>query len=175
MKPRPRGHFDVMTSVVGDFMEPFVPTITMTAYYGNRRLINSSELRLPLAQIAPTVCIGGEHNEHYTLVLINPDAPNPSDASLKERVSWIITNVPGGMSSTQGTEVVPYDVPNPEVGVHRYVMLLYKQQSPLNGIEPLLSRVCFKSQDFAEKHNLGKPVGITYFYVRRQARRNARA
>ncbi|KAK9075137.1 hypothetical protein SSX86_003457 [Deinandra increscens subsp. villosa] len=171
----PSAYYDVTGVVVGDFMDPFVPTVAMNVYFGNHRLINSSELRLSLAQITPRVVIGGEHDGLYTLVMINPDAPNPNEPSLREFVVWIVTNISSGASSDLGTEFVPYDVPNPEVGVQRYVMLLYKQKSVLNRIEPLQSRACFKSCDFADQHNLGKPVGISYFYVRRQTRKNARA
>lgn len=74
-----------------------------------------------------------------------------------------------------GTEFVEYEKPDPEIGIHRYIMFLYQQKSPLDRIDALESRVCFKSRDFATKHNLGRPVGVTYFNVRRQAKRNARA
>ncbi|KAJ0681539.1 putative phosphatidylethanolamine-binding protein [Helianthus annuus] len=169
----PRAYFDVINDVVGNFMDPFVPTVTVTAYFGDHRLTNCSELRLTTAQIAPRVVIGGNQDELYTLIMVDPDAPNPNEPSSREVVLWIVTNIPGGTSTAEGREFMAYDVPNPQVGLHRFIMLLYRQASPLNEIEALPSRDCFKSNEFAEKHNLGTPLGIAYFYVRRQARRNA--
>ncbi|MFS7996690.1 putative PEBP-like superfamily protein [Helianthus anomalus] len=51
-------------------------------------------------------------------------------------------------------------------------MLLYRQRSPLNGIETLQSRACFSTRDFANTHNLESPVGVAYFSVHRKARTN---
>ncbi|KAI7751322.1 hypothetical protein M8C21_002882 [Ambrosia artemisiifolia] len=164
-----RASSDVITRVLHGVVEPFVPTVTMMVYYGNHRLINGSELRLSVAEITPRVLIGGEHDELYTLIMIDPDAPNPDEPALREVVTWIVTNIPGGESSTQGNEFMSYDVPNPQVGVHRHIMLLFRQRGPLNGIETLESRVHFRTRDFANTHNLDNPVGVAYFNVRRQA------
>ncbi|XP_021975706.1 protein MOTHER of FT and TFL1 isoform X2 [Helianthus annuus] len=98
----PRAYFDVINDVVGNFMDPFVPTVTVTAYFGDHRLTNCSELRLATAQIAPRVVIGGNQDELYTLIMVDPDAPNPNEPSSREVVLWIVTNIPGGTSTAEG-------------------------------------------------------------------------
>ncbi|KAF5759901.1 putative phosphatidylethanolamine-binding protein [Helianthus annuus] len=102
----PRAYFDVINDVVGNFMDPFVPTVTVTAYFGDHRLTNCSELRLATAQIAPRVVIGGNQDELYTLIMVDPDAPNPNEPSSREVVLWIVTNIPGGTSTAEGSSVV---------------------------------------------------------------------
>lgn len=70
-----------------------------------------------------------------------------------------------------GTEFLSYDPPCPDAGIHRNVFVLYKQPSPLDGIQALASRVGFSARSFARKHNLGKPVRVAYFYVRKEAKK----
>lgn len=75
-----------------------------------------------------------------------------------------------------GTEIVPYVGPNPQIGVHRYILFLYQQQARLDDIDAIESRFHFNVEGFANMHNMGKPVGLSYFNVRRQANgRNANA
>nr|GEV15716.1 hypothetical protein [Tanacetum cinerariifolium] len=86
----------------------------------------------------------GNPNELYALVLIDPDAPNPNEPFLKEVVSWIVTNIPGGS--------------------------LCGREGTLDGIETPASRTCFNARAFASKHNLS-PVGLAYYNVRREPRK----
>lgn len=88
----PRAYLNTMGEVVGDFVDPFEPTVSMTVYYGNRLLVTCSELSLTTAQTIPMVHIGGEKDAWYTLVMVNPDAPNPSEPSMREVVSWFVSH-----------------------------------------------------------------------------------
>ncbi|KAL7582517.1 protein MOTHER of FT and TFL1 homolog 1 [Lactuca sativa] len=169
-------YLDALRNALKDVMEPFIPTIPMAVYFGADALINSCELKTFVVQNAPRVVIGGQPNELYTLVMIDPDVPNPNAPHLSQLVSWIVTNIPGGASCAQGTEIVPYVGPNPQIGVHRYILFLYQQQARLDDIDAIESRFHFNVEGFANMHNMGKPVGLSYFNVRRQANgRNANA
>ncbi|XP_024969011.1 protein MOTHER of FT and TFL1 homolog 2-like [Cynara cardunculus var. scolymus] len=168
-------YLDALRDVLGGVVEPFVPMITMTVYYGTNKLTNGRELNVSMVKATPRVLIGGNPDELYTLVMIDPDAPNPNEPELKELVSWIVTNIPGGKSCAEGTEFVSYEGPNPHIGIHRYMLILYKQRASLNDIETLESRVHFRVRAFAREHNLGNPVGIAYYNVRRLTKKKTKA
>ncbi|KAL4557380.1 hypothetical protein LXL04_035556 [Taraxacum kok-saghyz] len=162
-------YLDTIRYAIRNVVRPFVPTVAMRVYFGINVLINSCVLETSVVQNAPTVHIGGQPNELYTLVMVDPDAPNPNEPHFRQLVSWIVTNIPGWGSCEQGTEIASYERPNPEIGIHRYILILYKQQSRLTDMDTVNSRVCFNVDDFANKHNLGNPVGLAYFNVPRQA------
>lgn len=84
----------------------------------------------------------------FTLVLTDPDAPSRSDKKWSEYAHFITTNIPLVPSTDsssidsdffssdlkldqQGEEILKYQGPAPPKGTgkHRYVFLLYKQQS----------------------------------------------
>ncbi|KAL4557399.1 hypothetical protein LXL04_035575 [Taraxacum kok-saghyz] len=164
-------YWQVIGEVLGDMdmAQHFVPRVPMYIYYGIGKVISGCELNASDVKNVPRVYIGGESDELYTLIMIDPDAPNPNEPCLKQVVSWIVTNIHGPTSYTQGTEVVPYEVSNPEVGIHRNIFALYQQQYHIDNVEPPASRVCFNIRDFAARNNLGDPVRVTYFNMRRQS------
>nr|XP_043616154.1 protein MOTHER of FT and TFL1 homolog 2-like [Erigeron canadensis] len=167
----PNAFLEVARHVIGIMSEPFVPSVHMKASYGNHLVSNGRYLRTLVVCAAPSVTIDGDPNALYTLVMIDPDVPNPYEPTSQDFVSWIVINIPGGTSCAQGTEFLSYNAPKPDIGVHRHVFVLYKQQSRLDGIETLPSRICFKTRDFAEKHNLGYPVNLSYFNTKKEIRK----
>lgn len=83
-------YLDALRNALKDVMEPFIPTIPMAVYFGADALINSCELKTFVVQNAPRVVIGGQPNELYTLVMIDPDVPNPNAPHLSQLVSWLV-------------------------------------------------------------------------------------
>ncbi|KAJ0681542.1 putative phosphatidylethanolamine-binding protein [Helianthus annuus] len=160
-----------ITVALEGIVEPFEPTVDMTVYYDNRWITSCSTLKYSdVTPNPPRVEIGNEQpNQLYTLIMIDLDAPTPDQPSHRELVTWIVTNIPSGSSSASadGTEVVPYNVVNPRGGFHRQVMLLYRQSSIITQIITVQPRTNFSSSGFADTHNLGKPVGVAYFNIRR--------
>lgn len=91
------------------------------------------------------------HDDKFTLVLTDPDAPSNKDHKWSEYAHWIITDLPLNPNSneisssknnegndeslstlldyTKGNEILEYQgpAPPPKTGKHRYVFLLYKQ------------------------------------------------
>uniref|UniRef100_A0A1B6JCU3 Phosphatidylethanolamine-binding protein n=1 Tax=Homalodisca liturata TaxID=320908 RepID=A0A1B6JCU3_9HEMI len=80
----------------------------------------------------PTISYsGGRKGEKYTVVMVDPDAPNHPEG--KYYLHWIISNIPGDDlqdgNLKAGTVLSQYRGPTPPdgTGTHRYLLLLYRQ------------------------------------------------
>jgi phosphatidylethanolamine-binding protein len=73
---------------------------------------------------------------------------------------------------TAGEEVVPYMGPQPPVGIHRYVMVVYQQKSRVAPPPPAeadaAARARFSTRAFADRHDLGLPVAAMYFNAQKE-------
>ncbi|KAK3018365.1 hypothetical protein RJ639_005168 [Escallonia herrerae] len=78
----------VVGRVIGDVVDPFVPTATMSVYYGSKHVTNGCDIKPSIA------------------VMTDPDAPSPSEPSLRELVHWVVTDIPGRTTPTQGKELM---------------------------------------------------------------------
>uniref|UniRef100_A0A453NLN4 Uncharacterized protein n=1 Tax=Aegilops tauschii subsp. strangulata TaxID=200361 RepID=A0A453NLN4_AEGTS len=80
----------VTSRIVGDVLDPFRSTVDLTVLYDGRFVINGMEFRSPAVSGKPSVEIGGDDiSVTYTLVMVDPDAPNPSNPTLREYLHWI--------------------------------------------------------------------------------------
>ena len=66
-----------------------------------------------------------------------------------------------------GREVVSYESPRPNIGIHRFVFVLFKQKKRQDVSSPG-SRDRFNTRQFAEKNDLGLPVAAVYFNAQRE-------
>ncbi|XP_071901211.1 protein MOTHER of FT and TFL1-like [Coffea arabica] len=133
------------------------------------RLHIFSDVKPSLAASAPLVTIGGEPGKFYTLVMIDPDDPSPSEPTPREWAHWIVTDIPGGSIASQGKEILSYMPPHPQVGIHRYVVTLYRLEAPLGFLAPPNARACFSTSVFARATISGRrPVSIVYFNAHRE-------
>lgn len=137
---------------------------------GGKIVANGNTLSPAETADTPTATIkGGKQGRLYTLVATDPDAPDPANPTRGEWLHWLVTNIPGGGSASQGAEVVSYMGPAPPVGTHRYIFLLYQQpfQEPLQADDPsggdAGKRSSFKVKHWAKEHGLGDPVAVTWF------------
>nr|QLM02225.1 mother of FT and TFL1 1 [Gomphichis scaposa] len=153
----------VVGRVIGEVVDLFVPMVTMSVNFGTKHINNGCKIKPSIALSPPTVNISGRPFDFFTLVMTDPDAPSPSEPSLREWVHWVVVNIPGGTDASQGQEVVPYTSPKPPLGIHRYVMVLFHQQSVFPAVAPLVSRANFSTRDFAVRYDLGLPVAVVYF------------
>ncbi|KAF8779259.1 hypothetical protein HU200_002939 [Digitaria exilis] len=163
----------VMGRVIGDVVDLFVPTVPMSVRFGIRDLTNGCEIKPSIAVDPPAVQIAGRASDLFTLVMTDPDAPSPSEPSLREMLQWLVVNIPGGTDPSQGQVVVPYMGPRPTVGIHRYVMVLFQQKAPMNPPPALApgsdaARVRFTTRAFSERHQLGLPVAAMYFNAQKE-------
>ncbi|KAM3227986.1 hypothetical protein ACQJBY_059620 [Aegilops geniculata] len=159
----------VTSRIVGDVLDPFRSTVDLTVLYDGRFVINGMEFRSPAVSGKPSVEIGGDDiSVTYTLVMVDPDAPNPSNPTLREYLHWMVTDIPGSMDDTYGREVVCYESPTPATGIHRMVLVLFRQLGRNTVYAPSM-RHNFNTRNFARRYNLGAPVAAKYFNCQRQA------
>ncbi|KAL0441967.1 UNVERIFIED_CONTAM: protein MOTHER of FT and TFL1 [Sesamum radiatum] len=159
----------VVGRVIGDVVDMFVPTVSMSVYYGSKHVNNGCDIKPSMAAAPPRVTITGHANELYTLVMTDPDAPSPSEPSMREWVHWIVTDIPGRSNVTRGREVLPYIGPRPPVGIHRYILVLFQQNGSVEGgVEAPVSRTHFNTRAFAQELDLGMPVATVYFNAHKE-------
>ncbi|KAK8913697.1 Protein MOTHER of FT and TF 1 [Platanthera zijinensis] len=73
----------VVGRVIGDVIDLFVPMVTMSVNFGSRHINNGCEIPPSLAANPPTVNISGRCFNLFTLVMTDPDAPSPSEPTLR--------------------------------------------------------------------------------------------
>ncbi|CAK9209406.1 unnamed protein product [Sphagnum troendelagicum] len=107
----------------------------------------------------------------YTLLMVDPDAPSPTNTSISEVIHWIVTNIPWDLSplseitTPPANVVLPYIPPTPIAGRHRYTLLLYEQQTNCSFFPPAPGRILFSAKAFASLNDLIGPVAGIYFGV----------
>ncbi|CAD5164590.1 protein MOTHER of FT and TFL1 homolog 1-like isoform X1 [Musa acuminata AAA Group] len=153
----------VVGRVIGDVVDLFVPTINMTVSFGSKHVNNGCDIKPSMAANPPSVYISGQQSDLYTLVMTDPDAPSPSDPTMREWLHWMVINMPGGTDPSRGEEAVPYMGPAPRVGIHRYVLVLFRQKSRLPGVASPATRANFNTRWFAAQHDLSFPVATVFF------------
>ncbi|KAI4382249.1 hypothetical protein MLD38_008237 [Melastoma candidum] len=159
--------------VIGDVIEGLIPTtpnVKMVVTYNcNKQVFNGHELFPSWVSLKPKVeVVGGDMRSFFTLVMTDPDVPGPSDPYLREHLHWIVTDIPGTTDAMFGKEMVSYEMPRPNIGIHRFVFLLYKQMQRRQVLKPPASRDMFNTRKFAEQNDLGLPVAALYFNAQRE-------
>lgn len=66
-----------------------------------------------------------------------------------------------------GRHIVPYENPRPNIGIHRFVFVLFKQKKR-QVMNPPASRDNFRTRRFALENDLGLPVYAVYFNAQRE-------
>lgn len=84
---------------------------------------------------------------------------------MREMLHWLVCNIPGGDLS-KGEVIAEYigSGPGKDTGLHRYVLLAYKQPEKLTIEEARITnhertgRPAFSIKNFATKYKMGDPV-----------------
>nr|ANS56347.1 FT-like protein [Sciadopitys verticillata] len=154
--------------VIGDVLENFTPSVNLSVTYTARQVNNGCELKPSAVAVAPRVEIGGDDlRTFYTLIMTDPDAPSPSDPTLRECLHWIVTDIPATTSASYGRELVSYEPPRPIIGIHRFIFVLFKQERRQT-VNPPGSRQNFNTRSFAQQNGLGLPVAAVYFNAQKE-------
>ena len=66
-----------------------------------------------------------------------------------------------------GREVVSYESPKPNLGIHRFTLVLFKQKKR-QAVSPPSTRHSFNTRRFADENDLGLPVAAVYFNAQRE-------
>ncbi|EXB38458.1 hypothetical protein L484_022359 [Morus notabilis] len=159
----------VLGRVIGDVVDPFSPSLRISVTYSNKKVYNGHELLPSSVTTKPKVEVhGGDMRSFFTLVMTDPDVPGPSDPYLREHLHWIVTDIPGTTDVSFGREVVSYEMPRPNIGIHRFVLLLFKQKRRQTVAAPPPSRERFSTRSFAQENELGLPVAAVFFNAQRE-------
>ncbi|KAL5283911.1 PEBP1 family protein [Megaselia abdita] len=120
-----------------------------------------------LVQYKPHVTWKAQKGALYTLLFADPDVPSRSDKSMGEVRHWMVVNIPGNKVD-KGQTVFEYigSAPDPGSGFHRYVFLVFKQNSWINTNEYYADdtstdqqgRFMTKARQLMQMYNLGKPI-----------------
>ncbi|CAN6692139.1 unnamed protein product [Malus baccata var. baccata] len=159
----------VVGRVIGDVVDYFSPSVRMTVTYNsNKKVYNGHELFPSSVTIKPKVEVhGGDLRSFFTLKIKGNHFPGPRDPYLREHLHLIVTDIPGTTDNTFGKEVVKYEMPRPNIGIHRFVFLLFKQKARQTVIPPA-SKDHFNTRKFAEANDLGLPVTAVFFNAQRE-------
>ncbi|XP_071702258.1 protein HEADING DATE 3A-like [Rutidosis leptorrhynchoides] len=159
----------VVGRVIGDVLDSFTKSINLSVSYNDREVSNGCELKPSQVVNQPRVDIGGDDlRAFHTLVMVDPDAPSPSDPNLREYLHWLVTDIPATTGARFGQEIVCYESPRPSMGIHRMVFVLFRQLGRQTVYAPGW-RQNFNTKDFAELYNLGSPVAAVYFNCQRES------
>ncbi|KAF8395382.1 hypothetical protein HHK36_019328 [Tetracentron sinense] len=159
----------IVGRVIGDVLDHFSPTTKMTVIYNsNKQVCNGQELYPSSVTTKPRVEVqGGDMRSFFTLVMTDPDVPGPSDPYQREHLHWLVTDIPGTTDATFGKEMVSYELPRPNIGIHRFVFVLFKQKRRQTVTTPS-SRDHFNTRKFADENELGLPVAAVFFNAQRE-------
>uniref|UniRef100_A0A0E0A1N6 Uncharacterized protein n=1 Tax=Oryza glumipatula TaxID=40148 RepID=A0A0E0A1N6_9ORYZ len=157
-----------LSQIIPDVLDPFISTISLRVTYNSRLFLAGAALKPSAVVSKPQVDVGGnDMRVSYTLVLVDPDAPSPSDPSLREYLHWMVTDIPETTSISFGEELILYEKPEPRSGIHRMVFVLFRQLGRRTVFAPE-KRHNFNCRIFARQHHLNI-VAATYFNCQREA------
>ncbi|XP_020599121.1 protein HEADING DATE 3A-like [Phalaenopsis equestris] len=158
------------SNVLGEVFGSLDQSVMLRVSFNNRPVLNGCDFRPSNVVNRPRVEVGGEDlRTFYTLIMVDLDAPNPSNPTLKEYLHWMVTDIPATTDASFGSELLKYESPHPMTGIHRIVLALLKQQKRGTVLKPD-SRENFDTQTFAQANNLKTPVAATaYFNCQREA------
>nr|AFV67437.1 centroradialis [Hordeum vulgare] len=159
----------VVGKVIGEVIDNFNPTVKMTVTYSsNKQVFNGHEF-FPSAVVSkPRIEVqGGDMRSFFTLVMTDPNVPGPSDPYLREHLHWIVSDIPGTTDASFGREVVSYESPKPNIGIHRFTFVLF-QQKKRQAMNAPSTRDYFNTRRFADENDLGLPVAAVYFNAQRE-------
>lgn len=103
-------------------------------------------------------------NKLYTLVMLDPDAPDRKNHLARNWLHWLVVDIANGTLST-GKEIVDYEPPEPPPGTgkHRYVFLYLQQEGP-SANRYTAGRTAFSIRRYAREHNIVSAVSaFSYF------------
>ena len=99
---------------------------------------------------------GVDASKEYTLIMVDPDAPNPANPIQKYWLHWLVTDIKGSdiKDGKIGGGVMVYNGPSPPIGEHRYQLLLLKQTRKIKTNTIPTERGKFKLEKFLTDNNL---------------------
>lgn len=110
-------------------------------------IVNGQNLTKEQTYSKPSITFQPANQKLYTIVMWDPDAPNPSF------VHWILINLTSPKNISQnGKELLEYMGPNPPSGTHRYYFGLFEQSGYITPEMP--GRSEFNIENFKSDNKL---------------------
>ncbi|EDV90699.1 protein D2 [Drosophila grimshawi] len=150
---------------------PHAPSQLLKVTYENGLVAKEGVVLTPTqVKSQPLVEWEAQPDEYYSLIMTDPDAPSRAEPKFREFKHWVVVNIPGN-DVASGEVLADYvgSGPPKDTGLHRYVLLLYKQPGKLQfegtrvSNKSRRSRPKFHVAKFAEHHQLGEVVAGTFY------------
>ncbi|GFR00057.1 OV-16 antigen [Trichonephila clavata] len=149
---------------------PDVPDKEIKVEYTEIPLECGEELLQNVTRYQPALTFTGLNEDKlHTLIMFDPDAPNPENPHLANYRHWVLEDIPGN-NFYEGYTVSSYKGPDPPPNsdAHRYIFLVYQQPKSKKLRETFDDdkRAHFKIKTFVNKRNLIGPLAGNFMYVR---------
>ncbi|GBM41206.1 OV-16 antigen [Araneus ventricosus] len=159
------------------FKDRIVPDIVHTTpenelkviYSDKYEVACSGEIKRNWTDYQPQLGYKANKTDFYTLVMIDPDAPDPQKPVFAHFLHWLVVNIPG-TKLHDGKVLINYMRPSPPPysNAHRYILMVYKQ--PFYIFAPTYmdgkGRSRFNMTHMVEELDHLGPVAGHFFYVR---------
>lgn len=158
------------SGVVSDVIKNAPVEVLQVKYPSGAQPNLGNELKPREVKDQPAVHWKAQEKELYTLLMTDPDAPSRESPKNAEWKHWLVVNIPGNKIK-DGQVMAEYvgSGPPEKTGLHRYVILAYKQSGKLSLSDEVLDkytaggRAQWKVQKFAEENKLGDPVAGNFY------------
>lgn len=156
----------VSSGVVPDVI-PQAPPKVLNATYGDTAVSLGNTIGVSVAKTQPTLNFTEGADGPYTLLMLDPDAPNRESHIYRHWMHWMVLNVQCVQSLQGGDVVYAYNGPGPPPGSgpHRYVFLLFPQNGttiPTSSVH-VGTRKGFDLNEFRNNMRLPPPVAGNFF------------
>ncbi|KAF7279648.1 hypothetical protein GWI33_006880 [Rhynchophorus ferrugineus] len=156
--------------VVPDVIDQTPKAVAEVAFKGGVKANMGNVLTPTQVKDAPTIQWPVEPDSLYTLCMTDPDAPSRTNPKFREWQHWLVGNIPGNEIS-KGDVLSAYVGAGPPKGsgLHRYVILIYKQKGKISFSEPKIpntsgdGRPKFSIKKLAEKYDFDGPIAGNFF------------
>jgi phosphatidylethanolamine-binding protein (PEBP) family uncharacterized protein len=149
--------------VIPDVINKVTDKATITLRFEDLEIENGTQVPLEALGKEPQVEIKGASDKVYSLLLVDPDMPSPTNPKYKDTLYWMVNNIKGS-SFDEADFTVEFMPPEPgSGGTHRYVALLFHQPRGFHTFKAPDKRVGFQTRQWAKDHGMGDPDAAVYF------------
>ena len=112
----------------------------------------------------PNITWNTNKGRYFHLIMIDPDAPSPTNPTYADYLHWFIINNINNIPS--GYIEMEYKGPSPPQGMHRYCIFIYETHNQISYSKPI-ERNNFNETLFSQYINTqsGSLLSSTYFNV----------
>ncbi|GIY78691.1 OV-16 antigen [Caerostris darwini] len=168
-------HFGTFNSTaIVDPLDPFLvcDLINPQVNFSDNYLVEcSNEIKRNWTEYQPYIHYDSKPTDFYTLVMFDPDAPDPQKPVFSHFLHWLVMNIPG-TNLHSGKVIIDYMRPSPPPysNAHRYILLVYQQPSYFFSPSYMdgKRRSRFNMTHMVQELNHYGPIAGNFFYVRHQ-------